>query len=102
MVLYGSCEKTFLNFLLKINGSWLCSRYERAKSKREAAAGSFREPAADELARSGCGAADRRRPFCAGDLDAGRTLGFEPVLSGHREQHRRRRASGDRSATADQ
>src|ERR1039458_4183386 len=92
---HRSCEKTFLNFLLKINGSWLCSRYERAKSKREAAAGSFCEPATDELARGGCRTADWRGPFSAGDLDTGRTPGLEPVLSGHREQRRRRRASCD-------
>ena len=40
------------------------------------------EPAADELARGGCGAFDRRRPSGASDLDAGRAFGFAQFLRG--------------------
>src|ERR1700694_5543420 len=42
---------------LKFSGDWLCSAHEPGKFEQPAAFDSVREPAADELARSGRGAA---------------------------------------------
>src|SRR5450759_3736114 len=80
-----SCEKNHLNSFLKIERRAVSWRHEARKYLQQATVDPPREPAANELACRGCREVHRRRPSGAGDLGAGRAIGFEPVLRGHRE-----------------